>query len=447
MYNGHADVTALLKTDGSIAGTYYYDAFGNITDTTGTVNNSVTYAGYQYDKETGLYYLNARYYDPNDPLSLNLYTYCSNNPIIYTDPTGHWQQGDENLNQDARIAISRLTDVYCSTNDPSIKAQCAAQAQLIRDNPDNKAATAQNSAVGAAYDAELKKDGSVSTSEWLKISNTYNGSTTQDALRRINDVQTSGASIGTKTSVTANTISGISLGLTKTSKPTQSVDTSPSKEMSNPLANNPTLDGRAVIFQDGRIYIKANPGDRDRDIWLSTSASQSSIPDCNGKNKGGELYDVTNQITDVKLAFTLGTVLTNDNDLGAVYLRTDKETGAQYIGQAKSLIRYKVRQWEHSYKNGKDYEFEVVGRAKAGKDLDVLEQTKMNEYGLPKRYGGDLENARYQIRQNKWGEYNIKDPATGNEVVPEGITLGEIIPSEVAPAEEIIYIPEIPFLP
>jgi hypothetical protein len=51
-----------------------------------------------------LYYLNARMYDPkvarflqedtytgdpNDPLSLNLYTYCANNPLIYYDPTGH----------------------------------------------------------------------------------------------------------------------------------------------------------------------------------------------------------------------------------------------------------------------------------------------------------------------------------------------------------------------
>jgi RHS repeat-associated protein len=56
------------------------------------------------DSETGLYYLRARYYDPNigrfisedsywgedeNPLSLNLYTYCENDPIRYSDPTGH----------------------------------------------------------------------------------------------------------------------------------------------------------------------------------------------------------------------------------------------------------------------------------------------------------------------------------------------------------------------
>ncbi|NCC88083.1 MAG: RHS repeat-associated core domain-containing protein, partial [Clostridia bacterium] len=105
MYNGHADVTALLSAQtGNIDATYYYDAFGTVLSQTGNVSNSYLYAGYQYDEETGLYYLNARMYDsetarfvqedtyrgnPNDPLSLNLYTYCANNPLKYEDPSGH----------------------------------------------------------------------------------------------------------------------------------------------------------------------------------------------------------------------------------------------------------------------------------------------------------------------------------------------------------------------
>jgi RHS repeat-associated protein len=106
VYNGHADVTALIDADtGDVEATYYYDPFGNILESTGSVNNNITYAGYQYDEETELYYLNARMYDPNiarflqedtyrgdpnDPLSLNLYSYCHNEPIMYFDPTGHW---------------------------------------------------------------------------------------------------------------------------------------------------------------------------------------------------------------------------------------------------------------------------------------------------------------------------------------------------------------------
>ena len=65
LYNGHADVTALINTStGEVSATYYYDAFGNILESTGDVNNNITYAGYQWDEETGLYYLNARMYDP-----------------------------------------------------------------------------------------------------------------------------------------------------------------------------------------------------------------------------------------------------------------------------------------------------------------------------------------------------------------------------------------------
>ncbi|MCG1025275.1 RHS repeat-associated core domain-containing protein [Dehalobacter restrictus] len=36
-----------------------------MTSQTGTVDNPFTYAGYYYDKESGLYYLNARMYDPS----------------------------------------------------------------------------------------------------------------------------------------------------------------------------------------------------------------------------------------------------------------------------------------------------------------------------------------------------------------------------------------------
>ena len=197
MYNGHGDVTALVGENGAIQATYYYDAFGNITEQTGDVNNNITYAGYQYDKETDLYYLNARYYDSktarflsedtytgntNDPLSLNLYTYCHNEPMMYVDPSGHWQESDKNLIQSARIAISQLTDIYVTTSDPEVKRACATQAAAIRNCSANIAKTPQYSEVGMLYGQQLKKDGYVSASDWLKISNTYKKESTQNAI-------------------------------------------------------------------------------------------------------------------------------------------------------------------------------------------------------------------------------------------------------------------------
>ena len=158
MYNGHVDVTALLRVDGTIAVSYYYDAFGNILQQTGSVNNNITYAGYQYDSETGLYYLNSRYYDskiarflsedtytgdPNDPLSLNLYSYCHNEPIMYWDPTGHWEVGDSDRSAAAQAQILDATKAYieakASGNTDGMaaarqKAQDARSGNVYQDN-------------------------------------------------------------------------------------------------------------------------------------------------------------------------------------------------------------------------------------------------------------------------------------------------------------------------
>ncbi|MGP3610973.1 MULTISPECIES: RHS repeat-associated core domain-containing protein [Anoxybacillaceae] len=104
--NSHGDVVALTDASGNVVAQYEYDAWGNILSKTGALAtaNPYRYAGYYYDEETGLYYLMARYYDANmgrfltrdtfhgsegDNLSLNLYTYSQNNPIIYVDPSGH----------------------------------------------------------------------------------------------------------------------------------------------------------------------------------------------------------------------------------------------------------------------------------------------------------------------------------------------------------------------
>ena len=113
--NFQGDIVALVDQSGNVVAKYVYDAWGvcNVYDASGTLNtsdsfigniNPFRYRGYYYDVETGLYYLQTRYYDPQagrflSPDSvdyiapdiiggLNLYAYCNNNPVMYSDPEG-----------------------------------------------------------------------------------------------------------------------------------------------------------------------------------------------------------------------------------------------------------------------------------------------------------------------------------------------------------------------
>ena len=100
--NPSGDVVAILDSTGTAVVKYNYDAWGNCSWLESTNNdlaqsNSIRYRSYCYDEDTGLYYLNARYYnpqwrrfispdsteylDPETPNGLNLYAYCGNDPV------------------------------------------------------------------------------------------------------------------------------------------------------------------------------------------------------------------------------------------------------------------------------------------------------------------------------------------------------------------------------
>ena len=67
-YYYHADglgsITAMTDTTGKIVQAYEYDSFGNLHDNMNAIKQPYTYTGREWDKETGLYYYRARYYDP-----------------------------------------------------------------------------------------------------------------------------------------------------------------------------------------------------------------------------------------------------------------------------------------------------------------------------------------------------------------------------------------------
>ncbi|MBR2926429.1 MAG: RHS repeat-associated core domain-containing protein, partial [Clostridia bacterium] len=118
----------IYDTNGVRKVKYNYDAWGNCTVSSQTTDavlarvNPIRYRGYYYDVGTGLYYLNARYYNPQwrrfispdsteyiDPEAvngLNRYVYCGNNPVIH-------KQGS--IKPDKSIAISPIPRVSATS--------------------------------------------------------------------------------------------------------------------------------------------------------------------------------------------------------------------------------------------------------------------------------------------------------------------------------------------
>ena len=121
--NMHGDITRIVNANGTLMVSYTYDMHGNRTatynsDTSNPLGvllriyqmvistmNPFGYRGYCYDANTGLYYLQSRYYDPNTGrfinadstdylnvsgtvLGCNLFIYCENDPVNNVDPTG-----------------------------------------------------------------------------------------------------------------------------------------------------------------------------------------------------------------------------------------------------------------------------------------------------------------------------------------------------------------------
>ena len=104
--NQMGDILAITDAEGNIVGNYEYDAWGKVltADTDIAKQNPLRYRGYYYDNETGLYYLQSRYYSPDlcrfispddfefinnsSTLYLNAYAYCYNNAVSLSDAEG-----------------------------------------------------------------------------------------------------------------------------------------------------------------------------------------------------------------------------------------------------------------------------------------------------------------------------------------------------------------------
>ena len=102
--NLQGDVVQIIDANGVMQAEYIYPPWGEVISAEGDLAeiNPLRYRGYYYDSETGFYYLQSRYYDPenhrfinadtyastdsSDAIACNMFAYCGNNPIAATDP-------------------------------------------------------------------------------------------------------------------------------------------------------------------------------------------------------------------------------------------------------------------------------------------------------------------------------------------------------------------------
>ena len=109
--NAQGDITDITDDWGNIIASYTYDPWGKVLSVTGSDTvignlNPFRYRGYYYDDETGLYYLQSRYYDPEvgrfinaddvnfigitgSEISYNPFAYCGNEPVNDSDKYGY----------------------------------------------------------------------------------------------------------------------------------------------------------------------------------------------------------------------------------------------------------------------------------------------------------------------------------------------------------------------
>ena len=103
-----------------------YSVWGETRDTT-ELPTDLGYTGQETVSNLPIMYYNARWYDPStgrflqpdsmipdpyNPVSLDRYAYSGNNPVNYTDPTGHWPESDDIQ----RFIISKFANIFRPSN-------------------------------------------------------------------------------------------------------------------------------------------------------------------------------------------------------------------------------------------------------------------------------------------------------------------------------------------
>ncbi len=131
--DGLGSTRGLTNASGVVTDRYSYDAFGNLIGSAGSTENNYLFAGEQFDRGLGDYYLRARYYDESigrftkrdsfegrleEPVTLHKYLYANDNPVTLVDPSGKTPQTDGDIVH-SKVGLHFIRQVgITETNNP-----------------------------------------------------------------------------------------------------------------------------------------------------------------------------------------------------------------------------------------------------------------------------------------------------------------------------------------
>ena len=180
--NAQNDIVKLIDSSGSTVVEYCYDSWGKPLSTSGSLastlgkNNPFRYRGYVYDEETGFYYLQSRYYNPEvgrfissdvllstgqGVLGHNAYAYCLNNPVNMSDETGMWPSWAKKIV--AAVAVVAVVAAVAAITVATAGAGTAAAVIAVGAAKGAAIGMASGAAMGAATGALSHR---VSTGSW-----------------------------------------------------------------------------------------------------------------------------------------------------------------------------------------------------------------------------------------------------------------------------------------
>ena len=188
LYDGRNSVTGILTENANLTNSYQYDPYGNLTSGTADGVNYYGYNGESTNVKTGLQYLRARYYNAENgtfttedsdlgttenPLTRNRYDYTTNNPLNYSDPTGHslWSRIKSTAKKAAK-AVKSVGKKIVNTAKKVVKTvvnTAKKAAKTIVNTVKGVAKTAKNAAKHAKQTYQSVKNRVTSSSTYQKI--------------------------------------------------------------------------------------------------------------------------------------------------------------------------------------------------------------------------------------------------------------------------------------